>query len=36
MKFLKPGTFYGFGHENHSEQVHGVWLSEHIQLEQLF
>ena len=34
--FLKLGSFYGFGHENHSEQVHGVWLSEFIQLEQLF
>ena len=28
--------FYGYGYENHSEEVHKVWLSEINWLEQLF
>ena len=34
--FLKMGKFYDFGHENHSKQVHKVWLSEMYRLDQLF
>ena len=34
--FLKMGKFYVFGHENHSQQIHKVRLSEMNQLDQLF
>ena len=34
--FLKMGKFYDFVHGNHSKQVHDVWPSKRIRLEQLF
>ena len=34
--FLESGTFYGFGHQNHSEQVQKMWLRFLVDFEQLF
>ena len=34
--FLELGTFYGFGHQNHSEQVQKQWLRFLFDFEQLF
>ena len=34
--FLELGTFYGFGHQNHSEQVQKMWLRFLVDFEQLF
>ena len=34
--FLELGTFYGFGHQNHSEQVQKRWFRFLVDSEQLF
>ena len=36
FEFPRIGHFYGFGHQNHSDQVQKMWLSFLVDFEQLF